>query len=183
MEIQEFDIFETDGLPIYEIDGSLVSSENADLAKSFIDQLLSIVKKEIQNIMKKDILMNEYPSLGALLLDSLKTHHVYSRLDDSHLRLIYWHISMLELKYPSIADFLLNENKTQSQGLKGGLGQLTHCLAFGLNKAYFPLDVECDKNIDHVLLKNPSLETKPFEIIDSIGGVSKCDYLVFFLLI
>ncbi|KAI8901503.1 flavin-containing amine oxidoreductase-domain containing protein [Globomyces pollinis-pini] len=179
-------IYDSKSLIIYDSDGYRVDHESLDAAKNLADEifaelyskietLLSDINKRRSNDKRSFDMMGKsdketigLPSVGKLLDNIIQQNPVFGKLRAEHIRLLNWHIGMLEFKLRAPLNSLSIESptllsllkpKTPQMFVPGGFSQLTHALAYGIDEnGLSPIDIRCAHRVESIQLKQNSIE-------------------------
>ena len=181
---------------IYDTNGKLILSEKDKLVeeifnsalhkachtftlnnKDFIDHSVLIRNTALAN---KNFNNQPQPSLGACLVNHLKSHQSFKSLDKTDLALLQWHIANLEFANGIIHQTSLHHwDQDDDEGFEGwhcliknGYGQITDAIASG-HSSKEQLDIRLNKVVTSITkLENDYL----VECKD--GALFECDLLV-----
>ncbi len=150
LELIPENFFKLKEIQLYDIDGSIITRDLFENAQAFLNDILIEVR---ENFLKKDNFKEiECPTAFDLLEQAIKDHKLYPHFHNCHLRIIYWHLTALRFRNAIHSENIIKKAGPENfYSVAGGLGQMTHGLAYGTNQENnYSLDIHCGRMIEEV---------------------------------
>ncbi|KAJ3274946.1 hypothetical protein HDV01_001810 [Terramyces sp. JEL0728] len=146
---------------LFDVNGQVVEKSIAFAVNEFFMEVLNETKNVITTSRPTKQFISQ--SLGKLLNNQLENHPLYPRMNELHLKLIRYYISLLELKYNSSLEKINIKSpglfdQSDCYSIKGGIGQLCHGLLYGLDESYENPQIICDTRVEKISLLKNSIE-------------------------
>lgn len=158
LEAIHSDTYNLEDCQIYDYGGTLITKRNRSNAKEFVNDLLASIEK-YRFAGSLDQL-----SIGEILQRELMSHPLYAQLNATHLNLIRFYLSNIEVFTQSSLEKMSHYSPSplvcpeNMYTLPGGLGQLPHAMAYGFEGCEIPIDIKCDAKVESVKLQNNCIE-------------------------
>jgi hypothetical protein len=132
---------------IYDIDGSIFSSDMVQEAKAFADEVWQKTLQQYESLRSM--------SLFQLVDKIFQSHELFEQFHDSHLRIIQWFLALYEFEYFDQAPDVSTSSETVS--VTGGLGQIPHGLAYGFDNSHVALEIACGRKVKNINIADNSI--------------------------
>lgn len=129
------------------MNGSVINQELQDAARNFVNEVVtkigaSLAGRQLIAKIEEDIFENE----------------LYSQFHECHLRVIHWHLAFLIFKLAQSDEGLQRKDdkdvfsslNNDRMWIPGGIGQIAHGLAYGIQDSTYSLDIHCGRRIEAV---------------------------------
>lgn len=151
LEAELIDLDDFTNFQLFDVAGSIISKELFESAREFAQEIITLTLDQMKS---ND---NTHYSASELFDQNIKKHELYSDLHSCHLRIIHWYFALLEFRSDMTLESITQElmpDASKKLYIPGGLGQITHGLAYGTkdtNDSYYSIETFCGRRITKIM--------------------------------